>query len=178
MEIDDLTVEKVRKTNGFFTWEVDVTQAADLENFLNSKPDGTIVFVDCQNASDNVGVQVPGAFHIHTESALAARDIFQQLWKNNPKSLGSLLAADMVVFYCSYAHARSPAAMTSYLKLRANLAAQKRPMRQQKVVVLERGLNEWKSITGRKMRPWNLGLKKAAVAKGDDDGEIYTLYTE
>lgn len=99
-----------------------------------------------------MGVQVPGAFHIHTAAAFAANGIFQQLWKNNPTSLGSLLAADMVVFYCSFAQARSPAAMTSYLKLRANLKAQSRPMMQQKVVLLEGGINAWKAMTGRKSK--------------------------
>lgn len=99
-----------------------------------------------------MGVQVPGAFHIHTAHAFAANGIFQQLWKNNPTSLGSLLAVDMVVFYCSYAQARSPAAMTSYLKLRANLKAQSRPMMQQKVVLLEGGINKWQAITGRKSK--------------------------
>ncbi|KAI0150998.1 hypothetical protein BJ166DRAFT_501151 [Pestalotiopsis sp. NC0098] len=103
-------------------------------------------------------------------------------WKvaaTEPSNLEKLLnTADMVVFYCSFAQARSPAAMTSYLKLRANLKAQSRPMMQQKVVLLEGGIDKWQKTTGRKMRAWNLGLKKAAVATGDDDGEMYTLYTE
>lgn len=99
-----------------------------------------------------MGIQVPGAFHLHTAHAFAANGIFQQLWKNNATSLGSLLAADMVVFYCSFAQARSPAAMTSYLKLRANLKAQSRPMRQQKVVLLEGGIDKWQKTTGRKSK--------------------------
>lgn len=51
MEIDELPTQMVTKTEGSFTWKVAATEPSNLEKLLNSKPDGTIVFVDCQNAS-------------------------------------------------------------------------------------------------------------------------------
>jgi hypothetical protein len=48
---------------------------------------------------------------------MSAQEIFEKFWKTSPASLANVLQADMMVFYCPFDQAQSPATMTSYLNL-------------------------------------------------------------
>jgi hypothetical protein len=50
VNIDELATHPVTRQELLVVWNVDGVSPADLLAFLNAKPDGKIVFVDCQDA--------------------------------------------------------------------------------------------------------------------------------
>ena len=93
----------------------------------------------------NVGKEFRGALHMDLVGAGWAQMKFDSIVEKVPTTFDKLAAADMVVFYCSYAAERSPATMHAYQKaMTAKPRAGSNP--NQHIVLLDEGINGYMKL--------------------------------
>ncbi|KAF2743080.1 hypothetical protein M011DRAFT_245964 [Sporormia fimetaria CBS 119925] len=125
-----------------------------------------------------------GAIHLRIMGPQQADSVIKGIHKQDPAAFedSKIMKADLVVFYCSLAQARSPAAADAYKKLRQELSKNKPLLKPaQKIVVLEGGIAAYSEVNGSKTKLTEWGkfpskdiweFKQVVPLKGDAEGNV------